>query len=533
MESVCHGEVEEHGHKNMTTKNNAVLSVIGAILFTSGYRLLLVLMLVLCFTCSSLNADERPNIILCMGDDHGWEETGYNGHRFLQTPVLDEMARQGLRLDHFYAAHPSCSPTRGSVLTGRHPNRYGTFIAGCSIRPEEITIAQLLKKAGYACGHFGKWHLGPVKASSPTNPGAMGFDQWVSHDNFFEMNPFLSRNGGPPVQFKGESSAIVVDETIKFIKQSRKEGKPFLAVVWFGSPHEPYSGLPEDLALYDNLPQEYQQKMVRLTSNKTGLQVKRPLREVLRERFAEITAMDRAIGTLRDYLQGENLRDNTLFWYCGDNGTPRSGLATSPFRGQKAYVYEGGIRVPAVIEWPDRIPQPFVSDVHAVTSDILPTLCSILDIPVPSRPIDGIDLSCLLDGKMKQRPKPICFWKFDFKHELQSHLEDYIDPELQKGTTPLVKLGNGIPTRNFRNFRHPTITAEDYSGPRAIVDNQYKLVIHPKGKENRIELFDLINDPAEKRNLLEVHPEIAKHLEQQLHYWQQSVLKSLTGADYR
>lgn len=85
-----------------------------------------------------------PNIILCMGDDHGWKETGYNGHPYLHTPVLDEMAARGLRLDRFYAAHPSCCPTRGSVLTGRHPNRYGTFTANCSIRPEEITIAHLL-----------------------------------------------------------------------------------------------------------------------------------------------------------------------------------------------------------------------------------------------------------------------------------------------------------------------------------------------------------------------------------------------------
>ncbi len=141
---------------------------------------------------------ERPNIILLMGDDHGWEETGYNGHPDVKTPVLDEMAATGLRLDRFYAAHPSCSPTRGSVLTGRHPNRYGTFSPGCSLRPEEITIGHLLGKAGYLRGHFGKWHVGTVKAGSPTNPGAMGFDEWVSHDNFFELNPPLSRNGGPP-----------------------------------------------------------------------------------------------------------------------------------------------------------------------------------------------------------------------------------------------------------------------------------------------------------------------------------------------
>ena len=128
-----------------------------------------------------------PNIILLMGDDHGWDEVGYNGHPFVKTPVLDEMAASGLRFDRFYSGHCSCSPTRGSFLTGRHPNRYGTFSPGFSIRPEEIAIAHLAKEAGYVTAHFGKWHLGPVKEDSPTNPSEMGFDEYLSHDNFFEL----------------------------------------------------------------------------------------------------------------------------------------------------------------------------------------------------------------------------------------------------------------------------------------------------------------------------------------------------------
>ena len=146
---------------------------------------------------------ELPNIILLMGDDHGWDEVSYNGHPHVKTPVLDEMVSKGLRLNGFYAAHPSCSPTRGSFITGRHPNRYGTFAPNWSIRPEEISIAHILNKAGYSSAHYGKWHLGPVKNNSPTSPGAMGFDEWLSHDNFFEINPTLSRNGGEPQRFEG------------------------------------------------------------------------------------------------------------------------------------------------------------------------------------------------------------------------------------------------------------------------------------------------------------------------------------------
>ena len=127
-------------------------------------RVRCVLLLLVLGCTVSATADDRPNIILLMGDDHGWDETGYNGHPHLVTPVLDQMAATGLRLDRFFSGHPSCSPTRVSVITGRHPNRCGTFAPNFSIRPEEISVATIFRQAGYATGHFGKWHLGPVKA---------------------------------------------------------------------------------------------------------------------------------------------------------------------------------------------------------------------------------------------------------------------------------------------------------------------------------------------------------------------------------
>jgi arylsulfatase A-like enzyme len=474
-----------------------------------------------------------PNIILLMGDDHGWEETGYNGHPHLKTPVLDEMAVTGLRLDQFYAAHPSCSPTRGSFLTGRHPNRYGTFTPGWSIRPEEITIAQILAGAGYRCGHFGKWHLGAVKVESPVNPGAMGFHEWLSHDNFFELNPSLSRNGGPPSVYPGESSEVIIGETLQFIDRTVNEKKPFFSVVWFGSPHEPYSGLPEDLALYDDLPGKYPDKKVKLTSNETGLQVVRPLGDVLRERYAEITAMDRSIGQLRTYLADKGLRDNTLVFYCGDNGTSADGSLVTPHRGVKGQIYEGGTLVPGLIEWPAKFPKPVASALPASTSDLLPTLCAITGQPLPGRPLDGIDLMPLLTGGIGERPSPLFFWMYDAKRISKSGAKPYLDPELQKGTTPLVKLSGGIATRDFLNFVHPPISEVDYKGDRSIRDHDFKLV-QRDGKEDSVreELFDLKNDPAEERNLIKEKPEIADDLRAKIRAWQESVLNSLSGADY-
>ena len=499
------------------------------------YLVLFLLSTALCLPVFSA----QPNIILLMGDDHGWEETGYNGHPYVKTPVLDDMAATGLRFENFYAGHPTCSPTRASFLTGRHPNRMGTFSPGWSIRPEEITSAHILSKAGYRCGHYGKWHLGAVKASSPVNPGAMGFDEWLSHDNFFEMNPSLSRNGADPQVFAGESSAIVIDEAIRFIDEAQQSGKPFFTVVWFGSPHEPYSGLPQDLALYDHLPAKYPDKMVKLTSNETGRQTERPQGEVLRERYAEITAMDRAIGTLRDHLADTGLRDDTLLFYCGDNGTSFDGSIYTPHRGVKAQVYDGGILVPGLIEWPAQIKAPRRVKVRASTSDLLPTLCALTDQALPDRPLDGIDLTPWIKDKgdgdtaPDQRSNPLYFWQFNTRSEGIADAEPYIDPALQEGTTPLVKLSGSKATRDFKSIHYHHIDESHTTGPRAIIDGDWKLVIYElKTGGIREQLFDLKSDPAEKVDLIKTHADKADRLRAGLREWQESVLNSLTGADY-
>ncbi len=498
-------------------------------------------LLLLVLMCSvSATAADAPNIILLMGDDHGWDEVGYNGHPHLKTPVLDQMAAGGLRLDRFYSAHPSCSPTRASVITGRHPVRCGTFAPNCSIRPEEISVATILQQAGYATGHFGKWHLGPVKAASPTNPGRMGFDTWLSHDNFFELNPVLSRDGADPEKIAGESSEILIAETVQFIKRASDAGKPFCAVVWFGSPHQPYSGLGKDLALYKDLPGKYSKSTVRVTSHETGQLVSRPLGEVLQERYAEITAMDRSIGQLRDWLGKRGLSKDTLLWYCGDNGTPDGGIVTSPFRGKKGTMYGGGIRVPGIIEWPAAISRPATSDVNTVTSDILPTLCEIIGRPISgqsakakpaSRPIDGISLVPLIKGKMTRRSKPIGFWSFDTGN--MGRGKPWIEAQLQQGTTPLVKKLAGRFTRNFTNFHHPKIREQDFGGERVLLGNRYKLIARSRrGNPDRIELYDVRKDPSEKQDLTRSEPEVVRSMSKSLRAWQQSVLESLSGADY-
>ncbi len=502
---------------------------------TSGISLILVIT----FSCNNLQKKGKthevklPNIVLLMGDDHGWDETGYNGHPFVHTPVLDEMATIGLRFDRFYSAHPTSSPTRGSFLTGRHPNRYGIFAPGWSLRPEEITIAHILKESGYKTAHFGKWHVGAVKKESPVNPGAMGFDEWLSHDNFFEMDPVLSRNGEVPQEIKGEGSEVIIDEAIKFIHQSKTQ--PFLTVIWFGSPHEPYSGLPADLALYENLPDSLANKDVQITSNETGEQISRQLREVLQERYAEITAMDRAIGKLRTFLSNHNLKENTLIMYCGDNGAPASIVRTGvTLRAQKGSMYEGGIRVPCVIEWPAIIKKPAIVSAISVTTDILPTIAEITNHQLPERPIDGISLIPFFSDPSKQRDSSLYFWQFEAKKVFNKNAEPYIAQELQEGTTPLIKKVAGKHTRNFLNYKYSQISENDYIGERVVMKGKNKLIIKNQNTDlQNFELYDIMNDQNEEENIAGKYPEVVKQMQEELLKWQTSVLKSLTGADYR
>ena len=449
----------------------------------------------------------RPNIILLMADDQGWGETGYNGHPYVKTPVLDEMAKTCLRLDRFYAGSPVCSPTRASVMTGRHANRSGVFSFNYSTRPEEITLPQILQKAGYRTGHFGKWHLGAVKKESPVNPGRMGADEYLAHDNFFEMNPPLSRNGAPPEIIKGESSEIIVNEALAFIRKVHAEKKPSFTVVWFGSPHGPYSGLEKDVALYSSVP-----------------------KEEMRRRFAEITAMDRSIGTLRSALRELGVANNTLLWFNSDNGIPpKVDSFNGVFRGAKGGLDEGGLRVPALIEWPAVIQSPSTTDVPCVTTDILPTVLDLLGLkhPAPQRPLDGISLRPLIvDGSMKERPSPIGFWKYDAKEEKKN--PRWVDAELSRGTTPTTSQAN----IDFTNYRHPIVKTKDFGGAATWVDNRYKLSTWGNADKPRVSLFDLLADPGEKANIAAQHRDVVRRMTEQLHTWQQSVERSLSGADY-
>ncbi len=455
---------------------------------------------------------ERPNIVLAMADDLGWGETGYNRHPYLLTPVLDDMAASGLRFDRFYAAAPNCSPTRTSILTGRHPNRSGVFSPNHTTRPEEVMIARILKDAGYRTGHFGKWHVGAVKAESPTSPRRMGYEEYLAHDNFFEMHPPLSRNGAPPDTVRGESSKICVDAALDFIRAVRQQGnEPFFVTLWFGSPHSPYRALHEDVEKYSDVPG----------------------RELAR-RFAEITAMDRALGEFRAALREMGAARDTLLWFTSDNGITLEGIPTEQrqwlsnggWRGSKGRLYEGGLLVPGIIEWPSKITSARQTPVTAVTTDIFPTVLALTGLkhPHPDRPLDGLDLSPLILGAdMHRRPEPVGFWVYDRRAEAGN--PRWMDPDLTRGTTPTTR----NPGIDFVNFRHPVAKASDFGGTAAWRDGRYKLV---RIGSREPELYDLLSDPRERVDLAARHPDRVRDMVVELEEWQRSVERSLAGQDY-
>jgi arylsulfatase len=458
-----------------------------------------------CASLPGVAGAKQPNIVLCMADDQGWGDMAYNGHPVLETPHFDAMAAEALRFDRFYAAAPVCSPTRGSVMTGRHPNRFGCFRWGYTLRPQEVTIAEALKAAGYRTGHFGKWHLGSVRGGSPVNPGASGFDEWFSAPNFFDNDPILSREG-VATETAGESSMVTVDAALAFIREHASTEQPFFAVVWFGSPHRPHEALEPDRARYANESEKVQHF------------------------YGEITAMDRAFGKLRGSLRDLGIHEDTILWYCSDNGgLPEVGSTGG--RGRKGQVYEGGLRVPAMLEWPARLGSPRAAAMPCNTSDIYPTLLDVAGVRVAGQPpLDGISLRALLDGDMRTRPEPMGFG---------DHPAKGISTPSKAWMTELLvaqragEVGDAARLRLNAGDLSAQYPEDAFPGHAAWLDWPWKLHrIEDKDGEVREELYQLEADPMEEKDLAALHRARAAAMRGDLERWLGSVVRSLNGEDY-
>jgi arylsulfatase A len=429
------------------------------------------------------------NIVLLMTDDMGWRDLRCQGNDRLTTPALDGLARQGVRFTDAYSASPVCSPTRGAIITGQAPARLRITQHGKDgpafwpkdrpVQPpaaehvlplETITLADRLKAAGYATGFFGKWHLSGD--GDPKDPAAGGPAFWPEHQGF-DVNVGGCGLGGPPTYFdpyripairprkQGEYlTDRLAAETVSFMTAHRDE--PMFVCLWTYNPHYPFEAPEELVARY---------------RGKEGPGLKNPVYG------AQIEATDRAIGTVLEAIDRLGLAARTLVLFTSDNGGWEGATDNRPLRSGKGDLYEGGIRVPLIIRWPEVVApaRPVapgaVDHTPVVSMDLAATILDAAHVPLgPGESLDGTSLRPLLEGNRPDR-------------------------------APL-----------FFHYPHYAWHRTNRPGG-AIRSGRYKLI--RRYDDASVEMYDLVDDVGETRNLAAEKPELAAKLDQQLGRWLQ------------
>ena len=424
---------------------------------------------------------KTPNIVFILADDLGWGDLGCYGNRETQTPNLDKLAAGGKLFTHFYASGSVCSPSRCALLTGQFPARHkihGHYATpesntkrGMSqfLDPKTPTVPRLLKEAGYATAHVGKWHLGSSPdAPSPTKYGFDAVKATTSNDdNWKERND--------DAFFRARSTALFVDEGVKFIEANKD--KPFYLQIWTLLPHATLNPTEEQLKPFE-----------RLSATEKGV----PHKSARQIYYASLADLDEQVGRLLKKLDELKLADNTLVIFSSDNGPEEiairnaghSGVGSpGPFRGRKRSLYEGGVRVPFIVRWPTAVKAGQVDDSSVVCgADLLPTLCKLAGAEVPkAHALDGEDRSAVIVGKPAPRTGPL-FWEWRF---------EIAGPVLNKS---------------------PILAARD---------GKWKLLMNPD--RSRVELYDIPADPSELNNLADRNADVVKRMSERLLAWQKSL----------
>lgn len=404
-------------------------------------------------------AIEQPNVVFVITDDQGYGDLSCHGNPILKTPSLDALYAQSARFTNFHVS-PTCSPTRGALMSGHYTNRAGSWhtIMGRSILfDDEATLGEAFTAAGYATGLFGKWHLGD---NYPYRPEDRGFGTVVRHGGggvgqtpdvwnnaYFDDSYFCN---GRVEKRKGFCTDVFFSEARKFISAAAAQKKPFFAYISTNAPHGPM-----------HCPEKYSA----------------PYRGKLDEEHAAFLGMianiDENVGALRSWLQAEGLADNTLFVFTTDNGTAAGNeIYNAGMRGKKGSYYEGGHRVPLFVHWPaGGIDQPFDIDQLSAHIDILPTLQELCNLPnKPDYSLDGLSLAPLLKQQEPEWPDRV------------------IVTDSQRVVDPIKWRNYSVMTQKWR------LTSGD-------------------------ELFDIEKDPGQKNNVSQEHPQVVKQLRAAYDEW--------------
>lgn len=424
----------------------------------------------------------RPNLLLIVTDDQGPWDLGSAGNPQLDTPQLDALARDGVSFARYYVA-PVCSPTRAGLMTGRYAFRtglYNTRFGGDSLALGEVTVAELLRKAGYRTGLFGKWHLGRYHGYQPHQ---RGFDEFLGHyQGHIERYEYADQfvHNGRPVTTRGYVTELVTDAALEFIDDTRRRspGTPFFGYVAYSAPHSPYQ--------LDTSHAHQPQGDALITKYlRRGLELQQA------RLYAMIERIDTNVGRLLAHLDRTGLARDTVVVFQSDNGGV-SRHWTGHFRGFKAQVYEGGVRSPLFVRWPGRFPGGAVVRAQASHVDLMPTFCELAGAPLPGdRPIDGRSLVPLLRAGRGDQHQPFVY-----------HTWNRLAPS---------------PDANW-----------------AISDQRYKLVgpsgAAAKRKADGWQLFDLEEDPGERSDLAASQPERVRALRAEFLRWYGDVTRGVTFA---
>ncbi len=454
-----------------------------------------------------------PNIIIFLADDLGYGDLGCYGNPIIKTPNIDKFAESGVILTDCHSGGTVCSPSRSALLTGRNPYRSGFFyIHGRDtyLKNEEITIAELLREKGYETSFWGKWHLSTLEKNKVNQPGPgdQGFDYWMgttvnAFDGPKNAKKFIL-NGNPVGEVDGWYCDVIVDKACDWLKNKRNKSKPFFMFVSSHEPHTPISPPEKYSKIYDNAKVNELEKGI-----KYG-QVTRPRKDISsnkKEYYGTVSQLDNAFGRLMNTLGGLGLKENTLVIFTSDNGpeTPvtieeslgqwddpiRDKCFGTPgnFRGMKRFPYEGGHRVPGIVSFPGFIPGNTKSDILFNGTDILPTLCSIADVDVPSgKVIDGINAFEAFLNKKVKRDNPV-IWFYP----------NYGDTYFRM---PQMSMRNGNYTLIGWLPRKP--------GSMGL---QYWMANYDPDK---FELYDIILDPSQSNDIFKKQSEIVDSLKKEM-----------------
>ncbi|MDP6444596.1 MAG: sulfatase-like hydrolase/transferase [Pirellulaceae bacterium] len=434
---------------------------------------------------SFAEADDRPNLLIVLADDLGYGDLACYGHPVIETPNLDRFASESLRLTDCYAAAANCSPSRTGLMTGRTPYRVGVqnwipMFSPMHVRRNEITVATLLRDAGYSTCQTGKWHLnGRFNLPDQPQPHDHGFDHWFATQNNAlptHHNPEnFVRNGESVGRLDGFSAQLVADEAIGWLEEGRDATKPFFLFVCFHEPHEPIATHKRFMDLYPG--------------------------EASRARHhGNVTQMDHAFGRLMKSLEDLKLTESTFVFFTSDNGPAITRShphgSAGPLRAKKGDLYDGGIRVPGMVRWPG-VTQPGSTSGTPISGvDLLPTLCELAQTEKPDdRVLDGTSFAPLLRGQQVVRERPL-YWQYNWARSEPT-------VALRDGDWKILGKLSGAPYR-----------------PGAAINTEEQAAIKT-AELTGYEIYNLSNDVGETTDLSEKEPaqlaRLAKLLEAYYH----------------